>query len=70
MEELFRTNNPVLLSVAAARLDEAGIKYLIADQFMSSIEGSIGAIPRRFLVEADGEGRARVLLKDVLEDIG
>lgn len=70
MEELFRTNNPVLLSVAAARLDEAGIGYLVADQFMSSMEGSIGAIPRRFLVDAKFESQARLLLKDVLEDIG
>jgi hypothetical protein len=50
MQELLRTNDPVLLSFAAHVLEEAGIDHLVADVYTSAIEGSIGAIPRRILV--------------------
>jgi len=66
MEELMRTNDPVLLSFAQALLKDAGIQSHIFDQNMSVLEGSIGVLARRLLVgEADAQ-RAR----EVLEEAG
>lgn len=66
MEELFRSNDMIALSVARARLSEAEIEFFIADEFTSVLEGSIGAIPRRVLVDADRLEEARILLADVI----
>ncbi|MEN5275965.1 DUF2007 domain-containing protein [Brucella sp. TWI432] len=64
MIELMRTNDSVLLSVAEALMKEAGIIYFIADTNMSILEGSLGVIPRRFLVEEDRLDEARRYLID------
>lgn len=42
----------------------ADISYFIADQHISGIEGSIGAFPRRILVDSDEIDRARQLMID------
>ncbi|MCX2695838.1 putative signal transducing protein [Ochrobactrum chromiisoli] len=64
MIEFMRTNDSVLLSVAEALMKEAGIIYFIADTNMSILEGSLGVIPRRFLVEEDRLDEARRYLID------
>jgi hypothetical protein len=64
MDELLRTNDPVLLSFVGALLNEAGIAHTVADQNMSVIEGTIGILPRRILVLADELERARRLLRE------
>ena len=64
MEELLRTNDLVLISFAESLLKEAGIGHLVADQNMSIIEGSLGVLPRRLLVQADKEIQARRLMTD------
>ena len=64
MIEVIRTNDAVLLSFAESLMKEAGIHCLIADQGMSILEGSLGMLPRRFLVEGDREAEARRILKD------
>ena len=64
MEELLRTNDIVLISFVEALLREAGIDHLVVDQNMSIVEGSLGVIPRRVLVERDAMPRARTLLKE------
>ena len=64
MIELIRTNDAVLLSFAESLMKEAGIHCLIADEGMSILEGSLGMLPRRFLVEGDREIEARRILKD------
>ncbi|MDP9591414.1 DUF2007 domain-containing protein [Shinella sp. AETb1-6] len=64
MIELIRTNDAVLLSFAESLMKEAGIHCLIADQGMSILEGSLGMLPRRFLVESDREDEARRILRD------
>ena len=64
MIEVIRTNDAVLLSFAESLMKEAGIHCLIADQGMSILEGSLGMLPRRFLVEGDREPEARQILKD------
>ena len=62
MRELLRSNDPVLLSFAEAVLREAGITHLLADQHIAALEGSIGAFPRRLLVDADDWASARKAL--------
>ena len=59
MEELLRSNDPVYLSFVRHVLDEAGIDYLLLDEHMSVLEGSIGILPRRILVAAEDLRRAR-----------
>ncbi|SEP67825.1 Putative signal transducing protein [Faunimonas pinastri] len=64
MDELLRTNDPVLLSFIQALLAEAGIRFAVADQNMSIVEGSLGVIPRRCLVARDELPRARRILEE------
>lgn len=64
MYELIRANDAVLLSFAQSLLKDAGISCLIADQSMSILEGSLGMLPRRLLVDADRAEEARSLLRD------
>ncbi len=68
MEELLRTNDPVLLSFAQSLLGDADIAVLVADQNMSIVEGSLGVIPRRLLVPRDRLEEARRILTDA--DLG
>jgi hypothetical protein len=66
--EILRSNDPVLISFAAALLKDAGISHAVFDENMSVIEGSIGILPRRVLV-ADGQREAarRILAEAGLE---
>lgn len=64
MIELMRTNDSVLLSVAESLMKEAGIAYFIADANMSVLEGSLGILPRRFLVQEDRLEEAKAYLID------
>ena len=64
MEELMRSNNPVTLSFVESLMRDAGIGVMVADQYMSILEGSIGAIPRRILVESDRIDQARRIMRD------
>jgi hypothetical protein len=64
MIELIRTNNVVTLSLAESLMKEAGIHCLIADQSMSVLEGSLGLLQRRFLVEDERADEARGILRD------
>ena len=64
MEELIATNNVVTISFVESLLSEASIEYLVLDQNMSILEGSIGIIPRRVMVGRDVLVQARRLLSD------
>ena len=64
MKELLRSNDPVLLSYVSALLEEARIDFIVADLNMSVLEGSIGALPRRVLVESGRLGQARNVLTE------
>ena len=64
MRELVRTNDPVLVSAIEALLDGADIPHLVLDRNMSVLEGSIGILPRRILVDEEYVANARRLLKD------
>ena len=64
MKELLRSNDAVLLSFVSALLKEAGIEFIVLDTNMSVMEGSIGILPRRVLVEDDCIDKARNLLTE------
>jgi hypothetical protein len=62
--EIMRTNDPVALSFAESLMKDAGIFAMIADQGMSILEGSLGIIPRRLMVDSDRADEARRILTD------
>lgn len=64
MKELLRTNDPVLISFAQSLLQDAGIAHEVFDTNMSIVEGSLGILPRRLMVDAEQIGRARNLLNE------
>lgn len=64
LRELVRTNDLVLISAVGALLDGAGIHHVVLDQNMSILEGSLGLLQRRILVDDDDHGPARRLLTD------
>jgi hypothetical protein len=63
MEELIRSNDPVLLSYVDALLNDARIHHEMADLHMSIMDGSIGALPRRMLVNAADLEAAREIIR-------
>jgi hypothetical protein len=64
MIELLRTNDPVIISFVEALLRDAEIVHFVADQNMSIMEGSLGVLPRRVMVDRDDLEKARKLLAD------
>ena len=64
VHELVRTNDAVLVSAVQALLDAAHIPHLVFDQNMSVLEGSIGILPRRILVNECCIADARQLLEE------
>lgn len=68
MVELLRSNDAVLISFVEALLRDAGITHFVADQNMSILDGSIGILPRRVLIDADRADEARRLMRDA--DLG
>ncbi len=64
MRELVRANDMVLVSAIGALLDGADIHYLVLDQNMSVIEGSLGVLPRRIMVHEEDAPAARLLLTE------
>lgn len=70
MKELIRTNNMVLISYLEHRLAEEGIESLMLDAHMSILEGSLGVLPRRMMVDDDDHARADTILADVRREQG
>jgi len=64
LKELVRTNDLVLITLIEALLKEQSISYLVLDQNMSVLEGSIGVLPRRVMALNDDYERARQILID------
>ena len=65
MKEVLRTNDLVLLSYATHVLAEAGIEATVFDAHMSAVEGSIGAFPRRLMVQDEDIAKALRELSNV-----
>ncbi|MBO0664131.1 DUF2007 domain-containing protein [Jiella sp. MQZ9-1] len=68
MKELVRSNDAVLISFVDALLNDAEIPHFVADSHMSILDGSIGVLPRRILVDPDHLIQARRILRDA--DLG
>lgn len=64
MQELMATNNIVTISFVESLLSEANIDFLILDQNMSILEGSLGIIPKRIMVTDVSLLAAKQLLQD------
>ena len=64
MVELVCTNDLVVISLIETLLSEAGVAFFVADQHMSSTEGSLGFLPRRILVVDHEKERARRLMRE------
>jgi hypothetical protein len=64
MIEIVRTNDLVMISLIESLLSESGVRYFIADQYMSSTEGSLGFLPRRIMVDSEQEAFARRTLRE------
>jgi tRNA1(Val) A37 N6-methylase TrmN6 len=64
LHELVRTNNAVLITAIEALLKGAEIPHVVLDRHMSVLEGSLGILPRRILVDDENWDMARQLLED------
>ncbi|CAN7186828.1 DUF2007 domain-containing protein [Neorhizobium sp. LjRoot104] len=64
MLEIIRTNDIVTLSLAESLMKDAGIHCMVADQSMSVLEGSLGLLQRRLMVDSERADEARRILKD------
>ena len=69
MRELLRSNDLVYLSWVQAILGVEGIGCMLLDDHVSGVEGSIGAIPRRLMVEEALLEEARRLLRQAEDDL-
>jgi hypothetical protein len=67
MHVLVRSNNLIRLHFLVSLLRDAGIEAEILDAQMSAMEGGIGAIPRRLVVDEDVASRARRVLAEAGE---
>ncbi len=64
MHEIMRTNDPVALSFAQSLMKDAGIYCMITDQAMSILEGSVGILQSRLLIDATKKLEAIQILTD------
>ena len=67
MRPILSTNDPVRLSFIVALLADAGIETVVFDTHASVADGSIGAIPRRLMVDDDLHARATMILRQAGE---
>jgi hypothetical protein len=65
MVELLRSNDLVLISYVLHLLESAGVTAHVFDEHTSAVEGSIGALPRRIMVDEDDLPRSRRILGNV-----
>lgn len=68
MKELLRSNDLVEISWVMALLSDAHIPARILDSNSSVIEGSIGAIPQRIVVDDEDLVEARWMLIEAGEE--
>lgn len=64
MREVIRTNDPVLVTFIDALLSEQNIGHLVLDTNMSIMEGSLGILPRRIMVDDSCFDRATRILRE------
>jgi hypothetical protein len=62
--ELIRTNDLVLISYVESLLKAAGFESVVLDGHASAVDGSLGLLPRRIMVDAEDGPAARRLLTE------
>tara|TARA_R110000868_G_scaffold141808_1_gene358615 strand:- start:63 stop:341 length:279 start_codon:yes stop_codon:yes gene_type:complete len=67
MVELFRTNDPVLLSWMQARLAALDVPAQVFDTHASFMDGNVLAIQRRIMVDEGDLARARRVIAEAEE---
>lgn len=65
MRDILRSTDPTLIAFAEAMLAGEGIAAFVLDVHMSTLEGGIGALPRRLAVADDDAAQARRILRDL-----
>jgi len=64
MKELLRTTDPTVIAFAQALLSGEGIPTFDLDVHMSVLDGSLGILPRRLMVQDDDHRAAERVLRD------
>lgn len=64
MKELIRTNDAVLISFVEALLKSENIDHIVLDRNMSVLDGSLGILQCRVMVDASQHGRAVAFMRD------
>lgn len=64
MRLLVRTTNGVVLDYALAVLRDRGLAPIVLDHHASLVDGSIGIVPRRIMIEDEDERPARRALEE------
>ena len=67
MKAVLKTNDVVLLSFAQSLLRDAQIETLLLDENASIMDGSLGILPRRLMVDDEDFLQAQRILRDGLE---
>ena len=66
MRAVLKTNNPVVLNFAEVLLRDAGIAAVVFDAQASVMDGSMGMLPRRLMVDDEDYEAAQRVLTDGL----
>jgi hypothetical protein len=64
MQEILRTNDPILISYVRSLLMDAGIESVEFDSHIANLEGGVSAIPCRLMVIDANVDRALSILAD------
>jgi hypothetical protein len=64
MQEILRTNDPILISYVRSLLMDAGIESVEFDSHIANLEGGVSAIPCRLMVIDTDVDRALSILAD------
>ena len=67
MDVVIVSNDLVRLSFLTCLLRDAGIETAVLDNQVSTMDGSIGAIPRRLVVASENHARAMRVLAEAGE---
>jgi len=68
MKELIKSNDPVLLSYIDALLNEADIFHEIADIHLGTLDGMIGVLARRVMVNEADLDAARDIIRTAIDN--
>jgi hypothetical protein len=68
MRAILKTIDPVILSFAADLLSQHGIESVVFDTHASIVDGSMGFLPRRLMVQDEDYDRAGQLLRDAVPE--